>query len=438
MKYIVLVIALFCTFVLPFSVVRAENFPDGADLFIEAARYQIGNHTLVHSLAYLTEQTYRMPTLSREEIEEKIEKRIAEDRAILREFIEKSPPEGKHIWQDVFDKVPEHVRKQYTQSFILSRFTVKYKAPSFLRKLMSLQVERQRGEPPRWELEINIIEANVTGEKSASEGAQALSHSRDVRVNDTQSYMETFLNFGRLQGQSVLPMHFLLFQDTDIEKYEFSETNIVKFKAEREKYLQEGRIKGLITVGTATYDGNTKAYIVESSADGKVLERYWIDVSRGFICPLVQYYDANGKLLSEYKSENYFLHEKSGLWFPQLYKEMTTDRDGKQEFKEYHIDPSSLDVNFPIADDEFLIEIPEGAEVIDDRRGKGSKRYKAMDNGVLSLGKDGLDLENMNWLASMEVSYNPRVKYVFIRGLCGIVGVLLILLGIYLWLRRKV
>ena len=36
---------------------------------------------------------------------------------------------------------------------------------------------------------------------------------------------------------------------------------------------------------------------------------------------------------------------------------MTANSDGKQEFKEYRIDKSSVDVNFPIADEEFAFRI---------------------------------------------------------------------------------
>ena len=427
MKRIIVTVILFCVFGLPCSVARAQAFPDGADLFIESVRYRAENHTLVHSLSYVTEQTYRMPTLSAEEIE----KRVSEIMATLREGLKNNPK--AHLW---LDGAEEHHREQFMQASVLTRLTVKYKAPSFSRKLLSLQVERAVENPPIWEAVVEVIEANVVNNKSVSEGVAWHPQGRSAHVSNTQSYTETLLNFGRLQGPDVVFMEFALFQDTNIEKYEFSEKNIAKFKAERDKQLQAGQVKGLITVGTTTYDGNAKAFVVESSTGSTVIERYWIDVNRGYVCPLLQYYDKKGKLLSEYKSENYFLHEKSGLWFPQLYKEMTTNKDGKQEFKEYRIDKSSLDVNFPIADDEFLIEIPDGTDVIDGRKGKGSKRYKAWGDGVLSLGRNGLDLEKKNWLyATGEFSKAQPMEWWRIAGMAA--GVLLILLGLYFRFSKK-
>ena len=104
---------------------------------------------------------------------------------------------------------------------------------------------------------------------------------------------------------------------------------------------------------------------------------------------------------------------------------------------EYRIDKSSLDVNFPIADDEFLVEIPEGATVNDGRKGKGSKRYKAIDKGVLSLGKGGLDLDKMDWLAPTNVSPLSSQPMAWWRIVCTILGIVFILLALYLKVFKK-
>jgi hypothetical protein len=432
MKHITFAVVWVYTFGLLFAMVKAEGLPDGVDLLIEAVRYRAGNHTLVYSLSYVTEQTYHRPTLTKEEIK----KKAVEEEALIRKSFEvRGLPPPPYI-----DEVRDTVHKRYEQTSLLSRFTVKYKASSLSRKLLSLQIVRQgqgRDDPTEWVTDMEVIEVNVVGTKSESEGAVWFPQEQSAHVNDTQAYTETLLNFGRLQGPPVMFMHLLLFQDANIEKYEFSETNIAKFKAERKRLAcaDEGNV--LQTMGTATYDGNAKAYIVESSAGDKVIERYWIDVNRGYVCPLLQYYDEQGKLLSEYKSRDYFLHEKSGLWFPQVYEEMTTNKDGKQEFKEYRIDKSSLDVNFPIADDEFLVEITEGSTVTDSRKGKGSQRYQAIDTGVLSLGKGGLDLDKMDWLAATNMLPLELSSMSWWRVPSIIAGVLFILWGFYLRFYRK-
>ncbi|MGL4944256.1 MAG: hypothetical protein ACRC46_13830 [Thermoguttaceae bacterium] len=410
------------------ATVAIAETPDGADLYIEAIRCRFANHTLVHSMQYVTEQTYRMPTRSEEEIEKEADD--LEDQ--IRRALKDDP--NAHLW---LDGTRDAVHKHYMQASIISRFTVKYKAPSFVRKLLSLQIERACTGSAKWETETNIIEANVTSQKSESEGVVWLPQGNSARVNNTQSYMETLLNFGRLQGPPVLLTLVMLFNDSDAEKYEFSKESIARFKEEREKQLQARQSSTLVTVGTATYDGDARAYVVESSTDGRVTERYWIDASKGYICPLIQYYDETGKIFSEYKSRDYFLHEKSGLWFPQIYEEMTTDRSGQQQFKEYRIDKSSVDINFSLTDDEFAVEIPDGAEVIDERKDKKLRRYVAMRNGVLSLGHRGLDLERQDWLLLIDMPNKIQIRFVFVRVLLLIVGALLMALGLYYQFYRK-
>jgi len=426
MKLAHIVIVMFLMSIVRIPIVATERFPDGADLFIEAVRYRWDNHTLVHSMSYVAEQTYRVSSLSVEEIEKKaddIEKQ-------LREATKHWP--NAHLW---IDGTREAMCEQL-QNSVLSRFSVKYSAPSFSRKLLSLHIERLEEDSQKWEMETNVIEASVVGEKSTSEGAIFFPQSRSADINDIGSYMEALLNFGRLKGPSALFALAIFLQDTNIEKYEFSEKNIAKFKEEREKQIQAGQAKTLQTVGTVMYDDDANAYIVESSINGKVIERYWIDVARGYVCPLIQYYDVNSKLLAEYKSREYFLHGKSGLWFPQVYEEMTADRDGKQEFKEYRINKTSVDINFPVTDDEFAIEIPDGTTVIDARQGKGSRRYVAVNNGVLSLGKGGLDLEKQKWLLLTDLSPNLQ-RFIFVRVFFVGIGTLLIMLGFYFKFCRK-
>ena len=104
---------------------------------------------------------------------------------------------------------------------------------------------------------------------------------------------------------------------------------------------------------------------------------------------------------------------------------------------EYRIDKLSVDVNFPITDEEFAIEIPEGAKVTDDRKGKASRQYKASDNGILSLGKGGLDLEKMDWLMPLGKFGIPRAEWDIRRIVCLNIGILLVLWGIYRYFFRK-
>lgn len=52
--------------------------------------------------------------------------------------------------------------------------------------------------------------------------------------------------------------------------------------------------------------------MIEIKYDGCVIDRFWIDSSRGYICPLVQCFNEDGSIDREGKSNRYFLHEKTG------------------------------------------------------------------------------------------------------------------------------
>ncbi|MDR1385934.1 MAG: hypothetical protein LBJ67_19085 [Planctomycetaceae bacterium] len=411
-----------------FMICQANELPDGVDLYIEAVRNRGVNHTLLRSISYEADQINRLPILSEDEIEEIATKR----EALVREAM-KNNPKG-HLW---IKGIREATRKHYMQKEVCSRLVVKYKATSSLKKLFSLQVGQKVSDTSKWAPETIIIEDNTIGKKgNVSTGVVWFPQNRSARVGEPLAYMEPLINFGRLRGQVVPYVEAMLFQDTNIEKYEFSKTNIEKFKSERQKQIKSGKTNPLQTIGIVSYDNNSEAFVVESSVGKIVMERYWIDASRGYICPLVQYYDENGKRLSEYKASKYFLHEKSGLWFPSVYTEITLDKMKKEQHKEYHIDFSLLDVNFQVTDDDFFVQLPESVEVIDTRSKGKTLKYKTLNTGIFSLGKNGLNLEKKDWLHLEGLPSPKRSKYFYLRMFLICVGLLIIIWSVCVKLRK--
>ena len=144
-----------------FSVFNAESLPDGADLLIEAVRFRAKNHTLVRSLSYRAEQTRITPSLSDAEIE----KEADEINDVFRRAMKNDP--NAHLWVNEAEEAERraHIRKIRSQPQI-SQLIVKYKAPSFSRKLLSLQIERQRQNSKKWELVTHVIESDIASQKS--------------------------------------------------------------------------------------------------------------------------------------------------------------------------------------------------------------------------------------------------------------------------------
>jgi len=149
-------------------------------------------------------------------------------------------------------------------------------------------------------------------------------------------------------------------------------------------------------------------------------------------------------LVAEWKSNGYFLHEKSGLWFPAKYS-YTEYVDGKtiREQRTYEIDRKTLQVNQAVSDEEFAVTVPVGATVLDVRRGK-RLNYVASNPVTLSLAEGGLDLRLKSGLRVREGlgggSAPERLTPVGHRTavfLLGVAGLLLFVAIPLLWRLRK-
>jgi predicted GTPase len=102
-----------------------------------------------------------------------------------------------------------------------------------------------------------------------------------------------------MRGDGVPIVEAFFMRNTDLKKHVFSQENIDQYKAEVEKQKKIGSVIPLETQGVVLYDGGQySAYIVESKKNGTVLERFWIDASRGYVCPLVQYYTEDALVFS--------------------------------------------------------------------------------------------------------------------------------------------
>ena len=246
--------------------------------------------------------------------------------------------------------------------------------------------------------------------------------------------------FGRIQGTAANLVTFSLLDPNRREDFLFSTQNVENLKTVLDKLdtMQGNSI--LKIVGNTTYDEDAVALILETKVNGKISQRYWIDRSRGYVCPLIQYYD-EARLAEEYKSSNYVQHAQTGLWYPTTYVETQYDPStGKiVEQKEFQINPSTLQLNRFVSEKEFFIDIPEGADLLDRRNPKSDVRYIAAEKGTLSLVEGGLDLDKMPWLEKVEKAdfvLRPAVwgttRYVLVFA-----GILLLLIALFCMWRNR-
>jgi len=233
---------------------------------------------------------------------------------------------------------------------------------------------------------------------------------RTVHVLRMPSYLLDFYQMGRIEGT---PINSLL--------YEAEKSGV--------KIIDALANVGYQAAGTKMYDDDFQMFLVEHRKGSRLVERYGIDPSRGFVCPVIHVYDEKtGNLVEEYVSKEFFLHASSGLWFPTFYSVTRYDASTGElvSKQECTIDSKTLKINQPVSEREFSIDVPAGFRV-DDARTDQFIRYRADDGGEVSLTYEGLDFENMKWL-SKEL---PIDDYVPSDGGVGNVGrIILMAIGI--------
>jgi uncharacterized membrane protein YidH (DUF202 family) len=428
LKFLLIVSPIFCGEVV---------LPDGVGLYLNACQNRGNNYVMLRSVFMDLELQRQQTKKTPEEIEAQARKMVED----IRQQLGDNHPSIK-VYTDISGTI-ESLNRHYAQASTSSRFRVLYRADDAIRHCLSITVDEKNPKDQSWETRSVALEATRNFKEIIS--AFWFSQQREVIVGSMPSVSDIFLNMGRIRGDGISLVEAFFLQGGNIKKYEFSQEKINKFKAEIEKQRASGKIVPLITVSMIGYDEPlSKAFVVESSKAGVVMERFWIDASRGYVCPLVQYFTEKGELTYEYKASKFFLEKTSGLWFPAHYSEFESgQKNVASERRTYRLDPTSLKVNVPISDGEFFFDVPEETIVKDSRSKKTEPiRYKAVQKGSLSLTKGGLDLEKMNWLFRItDIDLNVKKKISvganILRILLIICGMTLILLAFFRLFKKK-
>ncbi|NQT14320.1 MAG: DUF1573 domain-containing protein [Planctomycetes bacterium] len=369
----------------------ADEAVTGIDLFIEACRWQGLNPAMIRTGYAEFETVVTTPSKSEKEIQEEVEERSKG----LREFFATRTEEGAQAdLERVMEELPKAVRAR-SSGRRRSRIKVLFGGNDITFGKRRFEVVNFDPAAEVWEQPLTAIRRNATKQGGDNVLWDESAFMATIS-NGTVGGIAEFQAFGRMQGMVSKLTTVALLGGTDTEVFEFPQQAIEAFKGELARRESEGQLSLYQLAGQAEYDGGAIARVVETRAKGEVLaQRYWIDASRGHICPLIQYYLPNGRPQTEWKSSDYFLHERSGLWFPEHHShtEYAPGTGEVRELREYTLDKTTLQINQEVSDEEFAVQIPEGATLLDDRSGKLA-RYRAAGPVTLSLAKGGLDLES--------------------------------------------
>jgi len=244
-----------------------------------------------------------------------------------------------------------------------------------------------------------------------------------------------FQRFGRMHMSSTYHSLLACMESQDRKEFQITDKAVEVFKEK-----MKGKNYSFEIAGTASYDDNQTATVVEIKSEGRVIERFWIDTARGYICPLIQCFDEDGALEREAKSSGYFLHDKTDLFYPERYEETRLSPMTGTTVTAYTLNRATFQLNHAVSDKMFTLDIPEGTKVIDKRTEGEEINYRAMDKGELSLAKSGLDLDKMEWLwREGDLSFfdkPPSSATQWLRGISILLGVFFIAFALFIKFRR--
>ena len=263
---------------------------------------------------------------------------------------------------------------------------------------------------------------------------------RDLAVQDATMNFGEFQKFGRFQEEPGSHISAIIRRKIDRRTFALS----ADFQEFAENRMRDLGLDINVT-GEIDYDGGAIAKIVEVKKGNRLLEKYHIDVDRGYLCPYQYTVDESGDYFREITATGYIVEEKTGLYYPTSYSEivsLTIAGAVNKTDAHYRLVPDTLRLNHAVSDHEFSIDIPEDARVADFRIMDKPVRYIAVNKGTVSLAKGGYDFANMKWL---QREYSPEDYIPSASGMTGWtrwvftgIGIILILLALRRLLWKKV
>lgn len=92
---------------------------------------------------------------------------------------------------------------------------------------------------------------------------------------------------------------------------------------------------------------------------------YWIDVGRGFLCPLMIERDSAGHIVRRISSDRYFVDSESGVWFPGEYQVTLFKNEEQMIDLAYSFDDDSVHLNHEVDKKYGAVEVRPGQSIID-------------------------------------------------------------------------
>ena len=375
----------------------------GVELFIEACRHQGLNPVQIRSGYVEYERELKTQPLSEREIQKRIDDHIE----LVRKHMAKALTDvGRRSVEQQIRDTPAFIRS-HSLGIERSRVKLLFRGNDASDAYRRQEVTQFDPVTQRWDAKPDVVLGH--GVEDGADNVVWDPDSKLAYILSTPLASEEIQEAGRMQGLPCRTATAALLHGTNPREFQFSRESVDLFKAKIAE-IERGQKVGVYRLaGEQKYDGDAFATVVESSknlaGNVQVLQRYWIDPARGYVCPLIEFYDDAGLLTERWKSSDYFLHESSGLWFPALHVH-TTFKPKTELFAEeraYRLDRRALLINHAVGDADFAVDLPTGTRVLD-ARGQAQVSYKATKPLTLSLGRGDLDLQSIPELVLLSTS----------------------------------
>ncbi|NQT13207.1 MAG: DUF1573 domain-containing protein [Planctomycetes bacterium] len=411
--------------------------PSGIDLFVELLRYQGRNPDLIRSgyAEFDMRQSGGGPSAT--EIEEHVSRTVG----ALRESLKTEQDPGKRASiEDAIETIPPSIRstmKSWDKRRIRYRVLFDGNSRNGKSRVSSEVYDFTLEE---WEKPTVVVREDAT----LADGNNVMfdSASKQAVVTNTNYMVIRFQDFGRMAGPQAQAFTAMLLRDSDSEEFVFSDEAVDRFRATMAELERMGSGQAFVVAEKRDFEGSL-VYVLENRLpNDTVVQRTWVDVARGYLCPLMEYYTPKGVLTRKARSSEYFLHEPSGLYFPRLHQEQEFDAVTGDLVKtlDYEFDTSSFRLNHLVSPDEFSVDLPAGTGVLDERNPDRERSYQASKPVVLSFARGELDPETTDGLTSVVVSDSPptgRPTSRVARLVWAVLSMLGILLLVAFWMRRR-
>jgi len=383
---------------LALAVVEPGQQPrSGIDLMIEALHSQGLNPALIRSGYAEIEMVARASPPSQESIQKEADA-IAEN--LKRAYANVTDKKAKASVERAIRSLPGTLTNMKTER--RSRFRILFDGNDFSGR-RKFSVSNFNSETKQWDKPVEALRRYAG--KGGGENVMWQTSATLATISNKDLALPEFQEFGRVCGPASRMLTAALLKGTDPSAFDFPAENVELVKKQFTEISRQTGGTLYELAGQVQYDGGAMAYVVENRSKGRVVQRYWLDASRGHICPLIQYIDESDQVTAEWKSSDYFLHDESGLWFPakHIYTQYQSGTNRIAEQIEYTIERNTFKLNQPVALDEFAIEIPANAHILDTRSGR-QVRYRTNEPITLSFIQGGLDLsrKNVTLIADMD------------------------------------